>query len=118
MAAHAHQPSKRRSAASGKLPDPKPAKAAVRSRAVSAKVEAPAKKAVAKKPKRIRAEFAMPAADFERIAQLKEVARRAGFAVKKNELLRMGLQALQALSSADLHDRIRALRLPEQPAKP
>ena len=33
------------------------------------------------------------------------------------KLLRLGLQALQSLSSAELHDRIRALRLPGKPAK-
>jgi hypothetical protein len=65
-----------------------------------------------KKPKRIRGEFSMPKGDYERIGKLKATAKRAGLKVKKNELLRLGLQALQGLPANELKDAIVALRVP------
>ena len=65
-----------------------------------------------KKPKRVRGEFKMPKADYERIAKLKATAERVGVKVKKNELLRLGLQALQGMPAAELKDAVLALRLP------
>lgn len=91
----------------------KPPEKAARTRVAPAKVASPPKVVAPKKPKRVRGDFAIPEIDFERIARLKAVAERAGINVKKNELIRLGLQALQSLTSAELHDRIRALRLPE-----
>lgn len=62
--------------------------------------------------KRIRGEFTMPEADYERIAGLKATARRVGLKVKKNELLRLGLQALQGLHEDELRSAVLALRAP------
>jgi hypothetical protein len=74
--------------------------------------KAATKAASTKKPKRIRGEFSMPKGDYERIGKLKATAKRAGLKVKKNELLRLGLQALQGLPANELKDAIVALRVP------
>ncbi len=63
-------------------------------------------------PKRVRGEFTMPEADYERIVALKATARRVGLKVKKNELLRLGLQALQGLHEDELRSAVLALRAP------
>lgn len=59
---------------------------------------------------RVRGTFAIPDADYARIASLKLLAKRAGFKVKKNELIRLGLRALQALNDVELQARVLALR--------
>lgn len=61
------------------------------------------------KEKLVRDSFTMPQADFGLIAQLK--ARALGFQrpAKKSELLRAGLQALQALDDAALQARLAQL---------
>ena len=64
------------------------------------------------KTKRIRGSFSMPEADHARIAKLKATARRNGVKVKKNELLRLGLRALQTLTGPELHAAVLALRVP------
>lgn len=125
MATAARRPPARRTASTAKPRTAKPSTAkpstvklpekAARTRAAPAKVASPPKVLAPKKRKRVCGDFAIPEIDFERIARLKAVAERAGLKVKKNELIRMGLQALQALTSAELHDRIRALRMPEMP---
>ncbi|GLU34340.1 hypothetical protein Busp01_41820 [Trinickia caryophylli] len=51
----------------------------------------------AKKEKVVRDSFTMPKSDYERIAKLKQKCLDAGVAVKKGELLRAGLQALDAI---------------------
>lgn len=116
MATAPRRPPTKRSVAPSKSLLAKPSKAVTRPRVVPAKVASLPKELAPKKPKRVRGDFAIPEIDFERIARLKAVAERAGLKVKKNELIRMGLQALQALTSSELHDRIRALRMPEMPS--
>ena len=44
----------------------------------------------------------MPSTDYDRIGALKKSCLALGFAVKKSELLRAGLQTLQRLSADDL----------------
>jgi hypothetical protein len=56
----------------------------------------------AKKQKVIRDSFTMPKADYDRIAQLKEICLNEGVQVKKSELLRAGLNALHALPVSKL----------------
>lgn len=73
----------------------------------------PAPKAKPAKAKRIRGSFSMPEADHARIARLKATAKRDGLKVKKNELLRLGLRALQAMTGPELHDAVLSLRVPE-----
>lgn len=54
------------------------------------------------KVKVVRDSFTMPKPDYEKIATLKQACLKAGFHVKKSELLRAGLQALSSLSAAQL----------------
>jgi hypothetical protein len=51
----------------------------------------------------------MPADDYGRIGELKSRCIRLGFAVKKSELLRAGLQALTRISDDDLAKVVSAL---------
>ena len=55
-----------------------------------------------KKPKLIRDSFTMPDADFKLIAAVKQRALGFQKAVKKSEVLRAGLKALQGLSEPQL----------------
>ena len=91
---------------------PAPAQTHAQPVAAPAKEAVPADKASKRKPKRVRGEFSMPENDYARIGKLKATAKRAGIKVKKNELLRLGLQALQGLPAQELHDAIVALRVP------
>jgi|CXWL01.1.fsa_nt_gi hypothetical protein len=54
------------------------------------------------KVKVVRDSFTMPKTDYEQIATLKQACLKAGFHVKKSELLRAGLHALSGLSVAQL----------------
>jgi hypothetical protein len=65
---------------------------------------APAKatKVSSKKPKLIRDSFTFPENDYALLASLKLRALANGHEIKKSELLRAGLIALQSLSDADL----------------
>ena len=62
----------------------------------------PAKTVKAKKPKLIRDSFTFPETDYAVIASLKLRAIAGGCEIKKGEILRAGLVALQAMSDADL----------------
>ena len=70
---------------------------------------AKAKSKRAKKDKVVRDSFTMPKADYERIAALKQTCLEAGVSVKKSELLRAGLQLLEASSTKRLVAAIAAL---------
>ncbi|RDU94707.1 hypothetical protein [Trinickia dinghuensis] len=63
----------------------------------------------AKKEKVVRDSFTMPQTDYERIALLKRKCLDAGVAVKKSELLRAGLQLLEAAPPKRLLAAISAL---------
>jgi hypothetical protein len=63
----------------------------------------------AQKEKVVRDGFSMPRADYEKFKTLKAVCLAGGVAVKKSELLRAGLHALEALTIPDLLARIQAL---------
>lgn len=64
--------------------------------------------------KKIRGTFVMPEADHALIARLKLSAKRNGLKVKKSELFRLGLRALDALGSSELRDRVLSLRTPSK----
>lgn len=70
-----------------------------------------AKKATndAPREKRVRGEFALPHSDYALIAKLKTAAKNAGRPTKKNELLRAGLRALDAMDAAGLNAALGAL---------
>lgn len=89
-----------------------------KSPAPTAKSSAPKKTATAKpaqkktpdtkKPKKeakvkvVRDSFTMPQAEYQKIADIKAACLKTGMHVKKSEVLRAGLQALTALSTAQL----------------
>lgn len=85
----------------------KAAKSTKATRTQQTAVKAKAKNA--KKEKVIRDSFTMPKADHERIAVLKRKCLDAGITVKKSELLRAGIQLLDAASSKRLLAAISAL---------
>jgi hypothetical protein len=61
------------------------------------------------KEKRIRGEFSMPERDYALIADLKSRSKKNGRTVKKNELLRAGLQALNGMKDDALQSVLAAL---------
>lgn len=61
------------------------------------------------KLKVVRDSFTMPQADYDLIAALKQKALKAGLHVKKSELLRASLKALDKLSAAQLKRSLTAL---------
>lgn len=58
------------------------------------------------KVKVVRDSFTMPQSDYAKIADLKQVCLKAGLHVKKSELLRAGLHALEKLSATQLKQAI------------
>ena len=62
-----------------------------------------------KKPKLVRDSFTIPKNEFAAIEALKTRAIAVGTSVKKSELLRAGLMALQALSDADFKTALAAV---------
>jgi hypothetical protein len=85
--------------------------AAAKQAPAAAMVADPAANAAAEveKEKVVRDGFTMPRADYEKFKTLKAVCLSGGVAVKKSELLRAGLHALEALAMPDLLARIQAL---------
>ncbi|MBC7988014.1 MAG: hypothetical protein H7Y19_00310 [Luteimonas sp.] len=68
--------------------------------------------------KRIRGSFSMPERDYALIAELKSLSKHRGRPVKKNELLRAGLQALKAMNADALQAALAGLRpSPATPAR-
>jgi hypothetical protein len=94
-----------KAAAKAKPAKPKAAKPAAAPAAPKAAAKPP-KKA---KPVLVRDSFTMPEADFALIASLKQRAAVAGRESKKSELLRAGLQALDALNAPALLAALNAL---------
>jgi hypothetical protein len=68
-----------------------------------------AAKPVVQNAKVVRDGFTMPQADYDLLKSLKAQCLKAGVEVKKSELLRAGVQALAALTMADLATRLKAL---------
>jgi len=69
------------------------------------------KAAEAARDGRVRDKFSMPEADYALIDKLKLSAKRSGLKAKKGDLLRLGLRALDALSSSELQDRLLTMRV-------
>lgn len=61
------------------------------------------------KVKVVRDSFTMPQSEYQKIADLKEACLKTGLHVKKSEVLRAGLQALTALSVAQLKSALAKL---------
>lgn len=83
-----------------------PAKAVKPAKPVKA---AAAPKDKAKKPKLVRDSFTMPAAEYQVLGDLKKACLKAGFAVKKSELLRIGVALMQKADVALLQSTLAAL---------
>jgi hypothetical protein len=69
------------------------------------------KAAEAARAGRVRDKFSMPEADYALIDKLKLSAKRSGIKARKGDLLRLGLRALDDLSSTELQDRLLTLRV-------
>ncbi len=94
------------------IADIAPAKKALKTSAAKpapASAADPAAVLEAENEKVVRDGFTMPRADYEKFRTLKSVCLSGGVAVKKSELLRAGLHALEALPIPDLLARIQAL---------
>ena len=78
-----------------------------------AKPRTAAKKPAATQPapeaKVVRDGFTMPQVDYDLLKALKAQCLAAGVEVRKSELLRAGVQALAALTVANLIERVRAM---------
>lgn len=98
-------------------PVTKPAAAPRKAAPAKAAAPPPAAKPEKLKARLVRDSFTMPAADFALIAVLKDRALAFRRPAKKSELLRAGLQALQALDDKQLHRALEAL-VPLKPGRP
>ncbi|WP_151634254.1 hypothetical protein [Noviherbaspirillum aerium] len=98
-------------ATTGDAPASKPAKAA------KAAVKPPAKEPAAKheekekpkKPKLVRDSFTMPEAEYAVLGQVKKDCLKAGFEVKKSELLRVGVALIRQLDTTRLKEVLETL---------
>lgn len=89
---------------------PAAAKKAAKKTAPAKAAGKPAKKMpAATDQKVVRDGFTMPQADYDKIKILKALCLKNGVEVKKSQLLRAGLIALEALAVAELLKRIAAL---------
>ncbi|RJG04350.1 hypothetical protein D3878_10450 [Noviherbaspirillum sedimenti] len=62
-----------------------------------------------KKPKLVRDSFTMPEAEYKVLADLKKACIKAGFEVKKSELLRVGVALMQRADVAQLQQVLATL---------
>ncbi len=88
--------------------------AAATSGKIQVKTQAKAKptleqKEKVKKPKLVRDSFTMPEAEYQVLGDVKKACLKAGVAVKKSELLRVGVALLKAMDVAKLKDAIAGL---------
>lgn len=104
---------------------PAPEKAAATKAAVAKADEPPPKKELAEKRKKlklVRDSFAMPATEYDLIAQLKKRCLDKGIVVKKSEVLRAAVASFAALSDAAVSTAVAGLQpiktgRPPKPAK-
>jgi hypothetical protein len=68
-----------------------------------------AKVAKKPKPKVVRDSFTMPQSEYQKIAEIKELCLKAGFQVKKSEVLRAGVIALCAMGEEQLKTALSGL---------
>lgn len=77
--------------------------------AASAKPADLAAREKAKKPKLVRDSFTMPETEYAVLSSVKKQCIKAGFDVKKSELLRVGVALIKSLSQANLKKALAAL---------
>ncbi|WP_229505685.1 hypothetical protein [Massilia genomosp. 1] len=85
-----------------------PAKAAPKQAAPTAEVDAGAREK-ARKPKLVRDSFTMPEQEYAVLGQVKKACLKAGFEIKKSELLRIGVALISDLDIATLQKVLSSL---------
>ncbi len=120
-------PAKAPKAASPAKADPKavmqePAKASksaapAKAKDAAAKPEVGAKPAKPKKQKLVRDSFTMPESEYALLGEVKKACLANGYAVKKSELLRVGVALIRTLDNASLKNWIDSLP-PLKPGRP
>lgn len=70
---------------------------------------APAQKEKIKKPKLVRDSFTMPEAEYQVLGDVKKACIKAGFEVKKSELLRIGVALIHKMDAAKLKETLASL---------
>lgn len=73
----------------------------------AAKPAAPKEKL--RKPKLVRDSFTMPEAEYEVLGQVKKACIKAGFEVKKSELLRIGVALIKKMDLSQLKSNLASL---------
>lgn len=63
-----------------------------------------------KKPKLVRDSFTMPEVEYQVLADVKKACIKAGFEIKKSELLRIGVAMIQKLDTVKLKEALAALQ--------
>lgn len=63
-----------------------------------------------KKPKLIRDSFTMPEVEYQVLADVKKMCIKAGFEIKKSELLRIGVALIQKMDAATLKEALASLQ--------
>jgi len=105
--APASKPAKTAKAAKGDKAD-KAEKPAAKP-AVKEPAAKPEEKEKAKKPKLVRDSFTMPEAEYAVLGQVKKDCLKAGFEVKKSELLRVGVALIRQMDTAKLKEVLETL---------
>lgn len=75
----------------------------------SAKPASSPAKEKAKKPKLVRDSFTMPETEYQVLTDVKKACIKAGFEVKKSELLRVGVALIKRTSTAQLQEILNSL---------
>lgn len=83
--------------------------AAVKSPVKAAPKSAEAPREKVRKPKLVRDSFTMPEAEYQVLVGLKKACIKAGFEVKKSELLRVGVAMMQQADTAKLKQILASL---------
>lgn len=83
--------------------------AAKSGKALEKKQPALTQKEKPKKPKLIRDSFTMPEAEYQVLGDVKKACIKAGFEVKKSELLRIGVALIHKMDAVQLKDALAAL---------
>ncbi|HJV49940.1 MAG TPA: hypothetical protein VJ652_00660 [Noviherbaspirillum sp.] len=87
----------------------KPVKAATKAATKAAAKAEPAAKEKAKKIKLVRDSFTMPESEYAVLGEVKKACLKAGIAVKKSELLRVGVALLRQLDTGKLQEVLAGL---------
>lgn len=62
-----------------------------------------------KEPKLVRDSYTMPESEYQAIGTVKRASLKAGFEIKKSEILRIGVQLVQQMKLDDLKDALQLL---------